>query len=589
MATPTITTLSGNVLSIDLGTRDFEGFRNDALELADSVASDWTDRSEADVGVTLVESQAFMMDNLSYYQDRCANECLWPCITQRRSIIQQGKQIGYELSPNVSAQVELTFVTSDAGTVPEKTQVEVDTSDGSDPAIFELESDFVATGAGTTTGVIALHGTSVSETIGSSDGGAAQTFVLSSTPLATNPSGTSSLEVYVTEGGPATLWTEVDTFHLSEASDTHYRVEIDEFDVVTVIFGDGVNGKIPAAGTNNITADYRIGGGASGNEVGQDKLTKLIGNFTFVTSVTNPDQPSGGDDKETIAHAIEQGPAELVAMDRAVTHDDYETLAKSVSGVSQAKSYQGDGAFEEKVIIVATGTNPVPTGSWDSYTEVGSGLLGSVGSYLNERKTTPVILLIEPCQLFEFYIDIQVFLFSSVRQSDVQRLIEDALEENFNANDLLLGEQIPMSKVYDVVEDVTGVDYLDLNRFQRQPYARLLSTGASSDLTFTSITVGEDTPRDRWNIRFTTTTTFVVDGTESSGVQVNTGTVGTPYTTDDGSFTFTATAGAISPSVDNQWEILTGPYLGNMDPDDDEIGTLYGDTFVMTITGGQGD
>lgn len=586
MATPTVVTLSGNVLSVDLGTRDFEGFRSDALELANSVAPDWTDRSEIDVGVTLVESQAFMADNLSYYLDRCANECLWSSITQRRSIIQQAKQLGYELSPNVSAQVELTFVTNGAGTVPSGTRIEVDTTDGSDPATFELESDFVATGAGTTTGVIALHGTTVSEGVGSSDGTAGQEFTLSSTPLATNPNGTSSLELYVVEGGPATLWTEVDNFLESEAGDLHYRVEIDENDFVTIIFGDGVNGKIPVIGMNNLSAIYRIGGGRSGNTVGPDKLTRIVGNYTFVTSVTNPEQPSGGEDKESIETAKVQAPASLRAMNRAVTHNDYVAKALEVSGVSKAIAYQGDGAFEEKVVIAASGDNPVPTGNWDEFLGTGSGLLGAVGAYLTERKTTPVILLLTGCEVFEFYLVMEVYLFANVKRTSVQRLIEDAIDETFTVEDLELGQQIPVSKVYDTVEDIAGVDYLNVTRFQRQPYARLITTAATSDITFDDITVGEDTPRDRWRVRFSSPTNFVVEGYEASGIQVNTGVIGTPYTVDDGSFSFTVTAGAIPPSPDNTWELVTGPYVGNMNPDRDELGKLVGNTFIMTLIGG---
>jgi len=586
MATPTVTTLSDDVLSVDLGTRDFEGYRNDALELADSVAPDWTDRSEADVGVTLVESEAFMLDNVSFYQDRCANECLWPSITQRRSIIEQGKHIGYELDPNVSAQVELTFVTNAAGTVPAGARVEVDTSDGSDPATFELESDFVAAGPGVTAGIIALHGTTTSETLGSSDNSAGQQFELSATPLATNPSGTSSLEVYVAEGGPPLLWTQVDNFLESEATDLHYRVEIDEDDIVTILFGDGVNGKIPASGTNNITAIYRVGGGRAGNRVGPDRLTRLIGNYTFVDSVTNPEQPSGGQDKETIEEAKVQGPAELKAMERAVSHEDYVTQAKTVSGVSQANAYQGDGAYEEVVVISAAGDNPVPTGDWDAYTETGTGLLGAVGDHLNSVKTTPVVLLPTPCQVFEIFVEFEAVLFGNVRRSYAQRYIEDAMDEAFDVEALELGQQIPKSKLADVVEDVVGVDYVDVLRFQRKPYARLLTPSSVADITY-DITVGETTLRDRWKVRFISATQFQVDGTEN-GLQAAVGTIGSAFTTDDGGLTFTVNAGTFSPNAGDQWEILTGPYVGNMDPDGDELGKLANGSFTMTMVGGLG-
>ncbi len=531
-----------------------------------------------------------MADNLSYYQDRCANEALFPSAVQRRSVIEHCKLIGYELRSGVSASVELTFVTNGAGTVPAGTSVEVDTTDGSDPASFELESDFVSTGAGTYTGIIALEGTTVSdEVLGSSDGSAGQSYNLASYPLALNPSGSSSLVVSVYEAlplpGGTFVWTEVDNFLESGATDRHYRTEVDEFDIVTVFFGDGVNGKIPPSGTNNITATYRVGGGIAGNRVARDKLTKLIGSYPFVDSVTNPAQPSGGREKESIEEAKENAPASLKAMDRGVNHNDYIALAKEVAGVSKALAYNGDGAYEEIIVIAVEGSNPVPTGSWDPYTESGSGLIGSVGAYLQERKTTPVILWIYPAQVYDYYLDIQVFLENDITQASATRLIEDAIVEALDVEALEFGEQVPVSKVYDVVEDVTGVDYLNVNRFQRQPYARKI-TNTTSDITFDPITVGLTTLRDRWSVRWTSGTQFTVTG-EDSGLQVATGTIDVEYITDDGGLKFTANTGTISPKVDDVWEIVTGPYVGNMDPDRDELGRLFGGTFSLSLVGGQ--
>jgi hypothetical protein len=588
---PTVTTISGELIAVDLNTRDFEGYTSDALEFAQVVAPDWTDRSEADPGVTLVECFAFMADNLSYYQDRCANEALFPSAVQRRSVIEHCKLIGYELRSGVSASVELTFVTNAAGTVPAGTSVEVDTTDGSDPASFELESDFVSTGAGTYTGEIALEGTTVSdEVLGSSDGSAGQSYTLSSYPLALNPSGSSSLVVSVYESTPVPgtfVWTEVDNFLESEPDDRHYRTEVDEFDVVTVFFGDGVNGRIPPSGTNNITATYRVGGGIAGNRVAADKLTKLIGSYPFVDSVTNPEQPSGGRDKESIEEAKDNAPASLKALDRGVNHNDYVALAKEVAGVNRALAYNGNGAYEEIIVIAVEGTNPVPTGSWDPYTEVGSGLIGSVGAYLNERKTTPVILWIYPAQVYDYYLDIQVFLHNDITRASATRLIQDAIIEALDVEALQFGEQVPVSKVYDVVEDISGIDYLNVNRFQRQPYARKLTTASLSDITFDPINVGLTTVRDRWLINWISSTQYTVTG-ETSGLQSATGTIDVLYTTDDGGLSFKANTVTVSPNVDDKWEIFTGTYVGNMDPDSDELGRLMGGTFALSLVGGQG-
>lgn len=582
---PTVTTMSGEIVSIDLETRDFEGFVNDALDLATTIAPDWTDRSEFDLGVTLTELFGFMADNLSYYQDRIGGEALFPSAYQRRSIIEHCKLIGYELHPNVSASVDLTIVTTGAGTIPANTQVEVDASDGSPAITFELESDFVSGGAGTFTGIVAIHRTTISETLGSSDGTSNQQFQLEQTPLTTNPDGSSSLAVYVAEGGPPVLWTEVDNFLESEATDTHYRIEIDEDDIVTIIFGDGVNGKVPASGVDNITATYGIGGGRTGNEVGKNRVTSLVGTFDFVSSVTNPDKPSGGMDRETKEEAKVNGPASLRAMDRCVTHKDYIAAALRVSGVSKANAYQGDGVYQERVVIAASGSNPVPSGSWDPYTETGSGLLGGVGDYIKVRKTTPVILYIVPVVVADVYIDATVYLEQNVRRAVAQRYVEDALTAAFDPESFTLGDQVALSYLSDVLEDVSGVRYIDVNRFQRYPTVRLVTEGATSDISFGGFILASEVPRQKWTIEFTGATNFFVSG-DSLGLQIGTGTIGVAYTTDDGYFTFLITAGATPPSTGNRWSITVGPTSGNIDPEQDEICRLKDDTFTVALSGG---
>jgi len=588
---PTVTTLSGTQITLDLGTRDFEGYRSDVISsggLADQYTPDWTDRSELDLGVALTEVFGYIGDSLSYYQDRCANEALPLSCTRRKSMIEHSRFLGYELRPNISASVELTFVANGAGTLPIKTQVSVDTSDGSEDQTFELEAAFVVPGAGTYTGKVALHGESTTDTPTSSDGSAGQTLELEGSPLAINPDGTSSLEIWVTEGGPAELWTEVTKFHESEPTDKVYRVEIDEDDIVTVIFGDGVTGKKPASGIDNIQPIYRVGGGTDGNQVGIGKLTRLVGSYSFIDSVTNPAVPSGGRPKETIEEARINAPLSLVALNRAVRHGDYKALALEVSGVSKAKAYKDPYVgFKERVVISAGGSNPVPTGTWNSRTGVGTGLIGSVGAYLDARKTVPCIIEIDPVCVVEISMNIRVNLFPNIRQEIAQRYIEDALSTTLDVDAQDMGEQIPLSLISKVIEDLQGVDYVTFLRFQRKPYARKISD-TSSDCTFDDVVYGAETPTDTWSVEFTSPTAFKVYGVDT-GLQVNTGTIGVAYLVDNGGFGFTVTAGAVAPIVSEVWEIVTGKYIcQNIDPDEFEVCKLLGDTFTLSLVGGVG-
>lgn len=588
---PIVTTLAGELVSVDLTTRDFEGFRSDVLDsggLADLYTPDWSDRSAFDLGVSLVEALAFMCDNLSYYQDRMANEALFPSAVQRRSVIEHCKLLGYELRPAVSAQV-LLDITSNAlaapgnDTLPVGASFTVLATDGTSSVRFELIEEVVFSGAETKQ-VYAYEGTSYQEIAGSSDGKTSQVVTLLRKPLALNTSTSSSLYVEVYAAGSWVVWTEVDNFLLSSSTDKDYRVEIDENDTIKLIFGDGVNGVIPASGSDNIRVLYRIGGGHLGNEVAAGKINSLTGSYTFISTVTNTLSPNGGIDKETIAEAKINAPLSLRAMQRCVTHEDYVTRAKEVPGVKHAFASRGNGAYEERIVIATSGTNPVPSGSWDAfYPDLRTGLLGAVGWYLEGWKTTPVILQVEPVRVLGVYLSMNVFCESNVRAVSIKRQVEDVIYALFDPDNETLGQQFPLSKVYEAVENIQGVKYVDVVQLQRYPSPRQ-TNGSETDITFEDFLVSSDSNDDTYKVEFYSDTEFTVTSTKA-GYQ-GSGVIGTTFTSSDSNLSFTAQAGSIVPTNACKFDIKTSQYISNINPDYDELVNLMNSTFQLTISGG---
>lgn len=88
---------------IDYVTKDYTGFRQGMLDLIPLLLPNWTDRSESDFGVVLIEMFAYVADILSYYQDRVANEAYLSTATQRRSVIELLRLIDYQVDPGLSA------------------------------------------------------------------------------------------------------------------------------------------------------------------------------------------------------------------------------------------------------------------------------------------------------------------------------------------------------------------------------------------------------------------------------------------------------------------------------------------------------
>lgn len=78
-----------------------------------------TTRSEDDPAIALLDAWAVIADVLTFYQERIANEGFLRTATERRSILELAREIGYELSPGVAASAYLQFTVEEIiGTTP---------------------------------------------------------------------------------------------------------------------------------------------------------------------------------------------------------------------------------------------------------------------------------------------------------------------------------------------------------------------------------------------------------------------------------------------------------------------------------------
>ncbi len=75
-------------------------------------------REDNDPSIALLDSCAAMLDVLTFYQERIANEGFLRTATERRSIGELAGQIGYQLGAGVAASVPLAFTVEDAQGAP---------------------------------------------------------------------------------------------------------------------------------------------------------------------------------------------------------------------------------------------------------------------------------------------------------------------------------------------------------------------------------------------------------------------------------------------------------------------------------------
>ena len=94
---------------IDYLAKDFASFSQALSNFSAARYTAWTERSEADFGVMLMEVLSALADELSYQQDRVAAEATLDTATQRLSLLRHARLIDYEPAPATAATTIVQF------------------------------------------------------------------------------------------------------------------------------------------------------------------------------------------------------------------------------------------------------------------------------------------------------------------------------------------------------------------------------------------------------------------------------------------------------------------------------------------------
>ena len=99
-------------------------------------------RADDDPSIALLDGVATVLDVLSFYNERIANEGFLRTATERRSVLELARAIGYELNPGVAASTYLAFTMEEAVGAPASATIAVGTKAQSIPAQDEKPQTF---------------------------------------------------------------------------------------------------------------------------------------------------------------------------------------------------------------------------------------------------------------------------------------------------------------------------------------------------------------------------------------------------------------------------------------------------------------
>lgn len=346
--------------NIDYTSKDYEAFRELLITKLQEKMPEYTDTSETDAGIVIIEALANGLDILSLYSDIVANDVILPTTQSRKLAVLIARCLGYTPYNQTASEYQQVFVlttTRNIDTIiPRGTIVKTKEDTDISTIYYETMEDLTipagCLGDEKSNGeylytVTLKAGRSIRQDIlGSSSEAPLQSFGLNYTGVLTD-----SIELYVNQGQGAELWTQVDSFYDSDETSKVYMVLVDDFDQCTIQFGNGIKGAIPTAYTNGIVANYRVGGGNASN-VNEGVINTLETGLAYVNSTFNLSADVLGHDKESLESIKFNAPASYRSRDRLVTLQDYEDLIRiNFTEFVDIQAINGTGANQKTAYV----------------------------------------------------------------------------------------------------------------------------------------------------------------------------------------------------------------------------------------------
>jgi len=553
---------------IDYNSKDYESFRSTLLQLVSKKLPDWNSKSESDTRMVLLDIFSYVADELSYYQDRVANEAFLRTARKKFSVGSHLRLLDYKLHNGCSATTFLKMLVDEIGFIPKGFQTSNRPIIGSELIVFETDKGYKLTpdkneiklffgkknkilSKGSTSAEIKVRFTDLQkgDYILFENNENKEIVQLNSDPIlikslripsSKKDSSVSQIDsiikatwdlehslrhdydknskvcaniVRVTQGqsivkkeilihgnifstnlrfklknpgvafvsdtsqaykAKSTLqvwvdgekWEETDDLLECGAFEKCFLVNIDDDGFTEIQFGDGIHGKKPYP-WSTIEAKYRISMGSHGN-VGEKILTEFDSEtYDFIKFLENPIPATDGVEAESLFEAKTMGPNQLKVQERAITTSDYSDLVKN--------------KFKE---IKDAKTQFIYTGSWNTIkvsidlnkSLLDEHILHEVIQYVNKIKMVGHEVQIQLAEYVYPDINITIFVERGYNVEDIESRLNLILGDNvddvgnkgfFHSDNFSFGTPLYVSKLFDVIEQIPGINYIVMNRFRK--------------------------------------------------------------------------------------------------------------------------
>lgn len=462
--------------------RDYLTLRESLLsQLPLVTGGKWSDLNESDPGIAILELLISGIDTLQFYQDMQFNELYLPTVRQRGNLINLLRLIGYEVE-GVRASKGFVTVSAAPSASPSypvyvKKGAQFSAQGLIKTVVFTSTADTVITGPTDSKVIPVVQGSKLSETF-NSDSSDSQKFRLTSANI-----DRSTVQVFVNsdpnDPTPGTEWLKISTFVSYKYDSSVFKVESDASQNVYVVFGDGVFGMIPELGSK-ITIQYIVTDGVNGN-VGRNAISRVNSSAEFIfdrnlqstqLSVVNASATAGGSAIESLEHAKETAIEQLFSLHRGVSRQDFAGLMRSIPGVDKAVAWgeNEEDAPDYRLLnrvrccffsraYADMYSNP---SSRESYRALRDNI---VRALLVERMMATTRLVFVDPVIVDIFVTLHLAI--DTRRFDPNIVIDNvrfAITNAFSVDNVGLGQDVRISDVLGLVNDIEGVGWAAIQR-----------------------------------------------------------------------------------------------------------------------------
>lgn len=536
----------------------------------------WKDTYESSTGQMWIEFFATIANLILYYVERRAEECYIGTARNKSSVVNLTRLVNYTPRRTVSAIGTLTFTIPTDSTVrifiPQYTKCLT-----ANNVNYLTMQDITIEPGQLSNSVTAIEGELVELTLvgdGTLDREVpvSDTFVENDDHLAYKPF--SSFRVLV----DGVEWTRVTSFLDSTSSDKDYVVRAELDDTLTVIFGDGIHGKVVETGAI-VTIKYIRSAGTSGNVYETGKVTTLSDTLYDANSeaveditVSNTSVCVGGDDAETIDQIRLNAPQVFATGERLVTKADFAAFILDYESVADVNVW---GEMEEEPPNYSMFNRVKICMLLDDWVHAPSLFKQQLSTDLYDKSMLTVKYEFVTVVILYVIVSLNVYVNKGYSLSQTQADIEGVLDDNFTLGTTAkLGLSKYKSNLVQAVDELSSIDHHHLLMTIRKEIAQ--STGSSGSY----IGVLDASPIKRstvkvYVIQISNSETLLVAEDNGSGTLVNQGSNHTASGTVD------YTTGDITVDISNTEDIQTVFVLyeqdssGDIIVDNDQICKLY--------------